>query len=175
MEVFYTRQFLSAAELLPWFVLGIFGRVMSWPLGFIQIAKGASRWYVATETVFVGLQLGLLLWSVPLFGLIGVAYTFSITYFLHTVVGFWVARKLINFRWTKDVVAIIKRMTVFIFLGFLIQMIASGWLRYILGGTLMSMGFLYSASQLLQKMEPESKVHKFVSNFIVFKWLIRSK
>ena len=175
MEIFYTREFLPAAVLLPWFVLGIFGRVVSWPLGYVQIATGASRWFVATETIFVGLQLGLLLWFVPLFGLIGVAYTFAITYLLHTIVGYWVARQLINFHWTKGVVAIIKGIAAFVFLGFLNQMIVSGWPRYVLGGILMIIGFMYSASQLLEKMEPESKIHKFISNFIAVKWLIRKK
>jgi PST family polysaccharide transporter len=43
IKLLYTPQFLPAAHLLPWMALGVFGQVVSWPLGFVQLALGASR------------------------------------------------------------------------------------------------------------------------------------
>lgn len=79
MEIFYTQHFLPGAELLPWLVLGVFGRVISWPMGFIQLAMGASRWFMATETIFIALQAALVLWLVPAYGVVGAAYAFALT------------------------------------------------------------------------------------------------
>ena len=52
IKLLYTPRFLPAADLLPWMALGVFGRVISWPMGFVQLALGASRWFAATETIF---------------------------------------------------------------------------------------------------------------------------
>lgn len=103
VEIFYTTEFSSAADLLPWFVVGIFGRVLSWPLGFIQLAKGASRSFAATETIFIALQLLLVTWALPKFGLLGVAYAFVMTYVAYTITMLWVSKALIGLRWSADV------------------------------------------------------------------------
>ncbi len=47
IRVFYTAEFLPAVELMQWFVLGCLGRVISWPLGFVMLALGKSRWFFA--------------------------------------------------------------------------------------------------------------------------------
>ncbi|MCB0055834.1 MAG: oligosaccharide flippase family protein, partial [Caldilineaceae bacterium] len=103
IELLYSKAFLPAAELLPWFLLGVFGRVVSWPLGFIQLAKGAARWFAATETVFIIIQLGLMVSLVHAYGVVGAAYGFAITYLLYTMGMLWVGRMLIGFRWSASV------------------------------------------------------------------------
>ena len=56
LQIFYTREFLGAVELLQWFILGCLGRVISWPLGFVMLALGKGRWFLLTETSFNLLQ-----------------------------------------------------------------------------------------------------------------------
>ena len=100
MHVFYSAKFHAGATLLPWFVLGIFGRVVSWPLGFILLAKGAFRWFAATETIsnvfWILLTILLLRWC----GLWGVALAFVILYGLTCAGMLWVTRRLTGFRWS---------------------------------------------------------------------------
>jgi antigen flippase len=80
LELFYSKKFLPAAELMPWFILGVFGRVVSWPLGFIQLAKGASRVFMLTETTTIALWLvWFLCWCLLLVWL-GAAYAFALVY-----------------------------------------------------------------------------------------------
>ncbi|KAF0206333.1 MAG: polysaccharide transporter PST, partial [Methylocystaceae bacterium] len=96
-------KFLPAAELLPWMTVGVFGRVVSWPLGFVQLAVGASRWYAATETIFVLLMAGLTLQLMTLFGPVGAAYAFAANYAVYTATMLFVARRLIDFRSSRRV------------------------------------------------------------------------
>jgi enterobacterial common antigen flippase len=128
MEIFYTKSFVAGAELLPWFVLGVFGRVLSWPMGFIQLAAGASKWFFATETIFLGIQATLIIWLVPAFGIAGAAYAFAATYALYTAGMYWVGNKLIEFNWSLRVV----RLLVFIAMTLIIQVslnvIVDDWL-----------------------------------------------
>ncbi|MEO7916645.1 MAG: O-antigen translocase, partial [Dokdonella sp.] len=44
----YTNKFTPAADVLVWMILGVFGRVLSWPLGYVQLALNAGKWYVTT-------------------------------------------------------------------------------------------------------------------------------
>jgi antigen flippase len=162
MEAFYTKQFLPGAALLPWFVLGIFGRVVSWPLGYIQLAKGASRWYLATETVFLGLQLGLLLWTVPRFGLVGVAYTFAITYFFYTLGMLWVAKALIGFRWSAGVKKLLMLSGLFVLVGLGVRFLMPGWPELVAGGVLTFAGAILSLRGLVTRLGANSRLCKWV-------------
>jgi PST family polysaccharide transporter len=127
IELFYSKAFLPAAELLPWFLLGIFGRVVSWPLGYIQLAKGVARWFAVTQTVHVSIQLVLMVWLVMAFGVIGAAYGFSIAYFLYTLGMLWVGRVLIGFRWSRSVARLLVLSATLVVMGALAVMMVGGW------------------------------------------------
>ena len=101
LQLFYSEAFQPGAELLPWFVLGIFGRIISWPLGFIQLALGASRAFAITETLFVLVHLGLVAWLVPRYGALGAAYGFALAYGAYVVMMTVTARWLIRFEYSK--------------------------------------------------------------------------
>lgn len=121
MRMFYTAKFLPGADLLPLFVLGIFGRVISWPLGFIQLAKGASRLFIVTETVFSALHLGLTIVLLRHLGLQGVALAFALLYGIYTVSMLWVAHHLTSFRWSPAVVRLLAVAATLILVGFFAQ------------------------------------------------------
>ena len=40
IKIFYTNEFLPAVELIQWFILGAFGKVISWPLSYLLLALG---------------------------------------------------------------------------------------------------------------------------------------
>ncbi len=162
MEVFFTRQFLPGAELLPWFVLGIFGRIVSWPLGFIQLAKGASRWFIGTETAIISFQLGLLLWALPRFGLVGVAYTFAVTYFLYTLVMLWVAKVLIGFSWSTGVKKLLLLSGLFVLVDFGVRLVMPGWTGMLAGGALTLAGSVLSLRGLATRLGADSRFCKLV-------------
>jgi PST family polysaccharide transporter len=107
IQILYTAEFKTASELLPWFILGIFGRVISWPMGFVQMAKGAGRWFIATESVFATIQV-LLAWAgLRWLGLPGIAISFAILYLLYTFGMLWVTNQLSEFRWSNSVVKLL--------------------------------------------------------------------
>ncbi|MCK9506403.1 MAG: polysaccharide biosynthesis C-terminal domain-containing protein, partial [Porticoccaceae bacterium] len=118
LHLFYSEAFQPGADLLPWFVLGIFGRIISWPLGFIQLALGASRAFAITETVFVIVHLGLVAWLVPLYGAVGAAYGFAIAYGIYAVMMTVVARWLIRYSPSNPVNRQLAISAIFVALSF---------------------------------------------------------
>ncbi|MFC1516562.1 O-antigen translocase, partial [Thermodesulfobacteriota bacterium] len=50
IEIFYSGKFDASVDILRWSVYGIFGRVVSWPLAIIMLAKGMGKTFFCTET-----------------------------------------------------------------------------------------------------------------------------
>ena len=155
----YSKDFLHAAELLPWFVLGVFGRVVSWPLGYIMLAAGASRWFAVSETVFVALQLGLVVSLVPIIGPIGAAFAFALNYLAYTICVLWVARRLIGFKWSPGVIQLIALSVVIILVGALTAFMFSSTIRYVTGSLLTVIAAVVTLRGLARRLGSE---HRFV-------------
>lgn len=103
IKLFYTSEFHQSADLLRWFAIGCMGRVISWPLGFIILAKGLSRLFVITETVINIVHVFLIISLLELFGLEGVAIAYPILYLSHAVMMLFISKYLIEFSWNKEV------------------------------------------------------------------------
>lgn len=172
MEVFYSKRFVPGAELLPWMVLGVFGRVVSWPMGFIQLAKGASRWYLATETVFAAVHAGLLLWLVARYGVVGAAYAFALTYGFYTLSMLWVGRVLIGFRWSANVIRLVCLTAGLVGLGFLVRLLVSGTAGMAVGGLLTAIGCIVSLRGLVARLGANSKFVKWMCVMPGGRWVL---
>lgn len=151
MQIFYTREFLGAVELLQWYILGCLGRLISWPMGYIMLALGKSRWLIISESVMHAVHIVLISVGLKVFGLVGVAHSFVLLYVLHIFVTFFIGRKLISFAWNNRARATI-----------LLSILASSLVLYacrqleimtatIVGATITVLGLLLSASIILKR------------------------
>lgn len=129
----YSTRFAAAADVLLWMALGVFGRVLSWPLGFIQLALGAARWFMATEAISLAIQVALVVWMVPRFGVVGAGYAFAASFAIYTAGMLWVARVLIGFRWSRAVWRIIPIAALFVLLAFASNRLVPGWYSVVAG------------------------------------------
>lgn len=100
LKLMYSSEFLPAAELMNWFLLGSFGRVLSWPAGFIMMAVGNWRWALFIETSFNIIYIIFIVVGIPMFGILGVGIAFFMMYIGYTIAIFLVARHITGFRWS---------------------------------------------------------------------------
>ena len=97
---FYSSEFEPAIKLLQWNCMGMLFRVISWPLGFIILAKGERLTFIITESL-TNLTYILLIWGgVSLFGLIGTGVAFLGMYLFCLLLVNTVAWRLSGFRWS---------------------------------------------------------------------------
>jgi PST family polysaccharide transporter len=81
--------------------LGVFLRVVSWPLGMVLLAKGRGRQFVIVEISFALVSLGLLFGCMQAWHLNGVGVAFAALYVFYTA-GIWIiCRRLSGFGWTS--------------------------------------------------------------------------
>ena len=98
ISLFYTREFLGASELLEWFAVGVFVQVVTWPIGFIQRAKGASWWVFISQTHVNVLSLGLAFAGMRYFGLVGLASSLVVAGIVHGILVRFIAMRLAQYR-----------------------------------------------------------------------------
>ena len=107
VPLLYTAKFVESATLVPWLIAGCLAQVISWPLAFIQIARGETISYVVAQTLFNGVHFILIYLGLQYFGLVGVAAALPVANALHAVGLFWYVRASGDFKWSASVVRLI--------------------------------------------------------------------
>ncbi len=114
IALFYTSKFYGAIETLRWLCLGMTLRVVSWPLGFIIVAKGAKNIIILSELAWATVYLGFAMVCVKLMGLNGAGIAFFLSYIFHVLMVYVIVRRLSQFRWSRANTQIISLYTALI-------------------------------------------------------------
>lgn len=153
MKIFYSAKFVAGADLLPWMVLGILFKIISWPMGFIQLAKGATRWFVASETFF-GISLGGLTFLLLKFkGLEGAAYSFVLIYLVYIILMLYTSKKLSNFIWNKQNIQLFIKAGAIVAGSFASVQILSQRFNFLIGIILCIISCIISWIELKQRLK----------------------
>lgn len=148
----YSAKFAPAAEVLVWMILGVFGRVVSWPLGYVLVAMNAKRWYLATETSFIVFQAALVTWWVQNYGTLGIAYAFVACYLGYFVGMRQIAKRLLGFRHSSSVMRLIAISTLLLSLAMLTSHMHGTWMPLVFGGILAMTSGLWSLRELTHRL-----------------------
>jgi len=101
IKLFYSASFDAAVPILRWCILGILGRVFSWPLGFVILAKGKGKLFFVTEVLAAVLHLAGVFIFTRVWGLDGAGIAFMVLYIFHSGLMLFVMRRLVGSTWTK--------------------------------------------------------------------------
>lgn len=102
-HILYAAEFMDAAPLLRWQLLGDIVKVASWPIGFLLLAAGRGGVYLLTELVASTVLL-LVAWAiVPVVGLIGAGVAVLVAYLAYLPTVYWLARRHTAFSWSRSV------------------------------------------------------------------------
>ncbi|MPZ20450.1 MAG: oligosaccharide flippase family protein [Luteitalea sp.] len=102
LALFYSSEFSGAVEVLRWICLGVALRVISWPMGFIVLAKGRQNIFFWSELAWSIVNVGLTWVCVGWFGLSGAGIAFFASYVFHGLLIYSVVRTLSGFRWSPE-------------------------------------------------------------------------
>ncbi len=169
IKLFYTSEFLAAADLLPWFLFGVMGRVISWPMGFVMLAKGASKQFAATETFFNLFGLALSLALMHFGGLKGASISFFVLYLVHTIALILITHRLTGFVWSRGV-RILVTVTILscLFANAIIQFLPDAWI--VICGILLSVSCgLFCARGVVHRLGTEHKLFHFFSRYSIIR------
>jgi PST family polysaccharide transporter len=100
ITLFYTPKFEGAVEILRWLCVGMTLRVISWPLGFIIVAKNVQNLLIFSELAWTVVYLSLAWACVSSFNLQGAGIAFFGSYVFHVLMIYVIVRRLSGFRWS---------------------------------------------------------------------------
>lgn len=151
LSIFYSSEFIAATEVIRWQIIGIALRVVSWPLGFIQLAKGKGALFVITEIVASVLHIILLFAFMKIYGLIGVGISFALLYVCYSTGIYFVCHSLSDFIWSN-----LAKRFIFISISLIIVTFASvsilPQIYGVLFGLLLTILSIFTSISELQKL-----------------------
>jgi PST family polysaccharide transporter len=171
MKFFYTSKFLAGAELLPWLVIGVFGRVISWPMGFIQLAKGASRCFAFTETLANFLHLLLVIVLLRLSGLSGAALAFAILYGVYTIGMLMVSHHLTEFRWSAQNLRLLGLASILMLVAFFGQRHLPINSSFILGASITAASAMISLRGIAYRLDSNHRLLRLAGHIPGVRWI----
>lgn len=163
IRILYTADFAPAAALLPWFLLGLFGRITAWPMGMIVLAKGDAKVQAIMQTISASIHLALLYGMFQLFSLQGLAMAFAIQYLWYNpALRVFLARRY-GFTWSAAVQRLLLVAVCFLLLVAVLSLVLP-FLYYAIGCVLVvSLASLFSAFQLYLRVSTHPKLEKLVA------------
>lgn len=152
IQIFYSESFIPAYELLRWQILGIFLRVVSWPMGFILLAKGKGKTFFWTELTANSVHVVMVLAGITYFGLKGTGMAFFALYVFYTTMMITIVRYVSFFHWSRTNFRLIAIISVGIAVVFLLPRFANQNITLIISTllTLLATGYaLYTLYRLV--------------------------
>ena len=99
--LFYAANFSEAVDVLRWICLGIALRVITWPMGFIIVAKNRQVLFFAVDLAWTLANVGLTWLCLQRYGLNGAGIAFFASYLFHGLVTYPIVRWLSGFSWSS--------------------------------------------------------------------------
>ncbi len=100
VALLYSAKFDAAVPLLRWICLGATLQVITWPMGFIIVAKGRQNIFFWCELAYAGVYIALAWMCIRGFGLNGSGMAFFGSYVFHGLLIYPIVRWLTGFRWS---------------------------------------------------------------------------
>jgi antigen flippase len=121
IALFYSAKFGGAVVVLRWICLGATLQVVTWPMGFIVIAKARQDLFLLSELMWAIAAIALAWSCVTAWGLNGAGIAFFLAYAVHWIITYPIARKLSGFRWSttnRQTGVVILSLIAVVFCGF---------------------------------------------------------
>lgn len=154
IPLLYSSEFLPAAPAIAFFTLGCFGRVISWPLSFVIVAKGKALQVALYETLFWPLYFASAWLGLKIFGLIGVAIAFALMYGAYAMTMRVVIGHITGFRYAPRTAILIQAGTC----ALILASICGPWLGILLTAT----SAILCLRWIIGLLGPDHKISKII-------------
>jgi PST family polysaccharide transporter len=100
IELFYGAKFGPAVGVVRWICLGMILRIVTWPMGYLLLAKGKRNLFIWTE-LLENLSYVAMVWlGIRFFGLAGTSMAFFCIYVAYYAIIYTAANRVSGFAWS---------------------------------------------------------------------------
>jgi O-antigen/teichoic acid export membrane protein len=164
--ILYSQKFIAVNEMIHWAALGMYFKAASWSIGFILLAKGASRTFLWNELLGNAYILGFNLAGYKLAGLEGLGISFMTAYFVYFIQVFLLAKFKYQFAFDRVFFKVAGFQLMIGLLCFaIVRTLVAPW-TYICGSILVVISGLFSLMELEKRIGIKDLIQ---SRFNIFK------
>lgn len=98
----YSSGFDGASDILRWHVLGLLGRIIVWPMGFILLARADKKAFFFAELAAATTHVGLVGAGIACFGITGAGVAFAGQYLFYAVLIYWLIKYRHGYTWRRS-------------------------------------------------------------------------
>jgi O-antigen/teichoic acid export membrane protein len=159
--ILYSTKFTPVNGLIQWAALGMYFKAVSWAIGFIFLAKGASKLFFWSELVASSYMLLFNILGYKYFGLTGMGFSFLISYILVLIQVYFIAKIKYEFSFSSEFYKIFGIQLLLGITCFAITMFVSSFLAYIIGLPFILISTWYSFKELDKRMDLKGVINNF--------------
>ena len=159
--ILYSAKFSPINDMILWAALGMFFKAASWSIGFVFLAKGASKVFFWSELISNIYTLLFNIIGYYYFGLTGLGLSFLLGYFILLIQVFFIAKIKYEFGFDKE----FQKIFILQFSLALFSFLAVKFLKqpypYVIGVVLIVLSAFYSLKELDKRMDLVGIIHHF--------------
>jgi enterobacterial common antigen flippase len=128
IRILYSAAYLEAVDVLRWQIIASTLRVVTWPIGTVQLAKARKDWFITTEVSY-GVGSTILLYiGIQMFGLVGAGIAAFVSNILLVIAQWAICRHLTGFNWSRGSVLMLLALGVSSFAVYLcVTLLSTVW------------------------------------------------
>jgi len=134
LKVLYSSNFILAANILRWQIVGTFFKVLIWPVGFILLSKGKGLRFLIVEFTWFFVYYFVTRFCWPYLGLDSAGVAYVVAYLIYLPLVYIMVKPLCNFKYENHNLLLILLFFLFTAAAFLASICLNGWISYICGG-----------------------------------------
>ena len=165
LQLLYSDKFLAANEYISWACLGMMLRLAAWVISFLFVAKAESRLYIINELSANLYYLVFSLLGYKFFGLTGLGIAFLLEYVVYFLQCYFITRNRYNFRFSDNFIKCYSIQLFLVIVCFAIVIFFDGWMKYLLGCTIIAVSCFLGVKELNQRMN----LTEFIKNKVTRK------
>lgn len=159
--ILYSTKFLPVNEMIHWAALGMYFKVVSWCIGYIFLAKGASKTFFWSELFGTSYLLVLNIIGYKFYGLEGLGISFLISYCLILIQVFLITKYKYRFGINKEFYKVFGIQFLLAVISFLISKFIKEPYMYLFGLLTIALGSWYSIYELDKRLDIKSIIKNF--------------
>ncbi len=165
MHVFFSAKFVAGAELLPWFLVAVFLRMITYPMGYILTAKAAGGKFAMLTSLFHISNISLCAALIPVLHLKGVAIANAVLCVIYLFGMRRVAGPLVGFSWASETKKLMGISLLLVAANFAIALFVPMVPAIILGGLITVLSSVFSLRGLVTRLGTQHRVIQLIRRF----------
>ncbi len=160
----YSSKFIPINEMLHWAALGMYFKVVGWCMGYLLIAKGATKVFFSTQVVSTIYSLLLNIIGYKFYGLGGLGISYLLGYIIYFFQIYFVLNKRYKFSFNKNFLKIFGlQLSIGLLCFMMIKFVPNPW-AYLFGLPFIGLSAYYSFIELDKRIDLVNQIKSYIEN-----------